>query len=59
MLERPPSRTANRWRRYRARQKSGAVAVRGDVPPVLVEFLIATDWLEECDGHDPARSLPR
>jgi hypothetical protein len=56
MLQRSP-RNANRWRRYRARQKTGAVAVRGDVPLVLVEFLIELQWLDERDSRDPAKIL--
>jgi len=55
MLDRPSSSRADRWRRYRARQKTGAVAVRGDVPLVLVEFLIELQWLDERDGRDPAK----
>lgn len=39
MLQRSP-RNTDRWRRYRARQKTGAVAVRGDVSTVSVEALI-------------------
>jgi hypothetical protein len=44
-----------RSRRYRARQKRGAVVVAGESPQVIVERLIDHGWLEDAAASDPRK----
>ena len=50
MLQRSPN--AIRQARFRSRQKRDALYVDGDVPRVVVENLIATEWLEPGEAED-------
>jgi hypothetical protein len=50
MLDRPKPR--DRWRRYRARQRDGIGIAPTPYDGAIIELLVATHWLRECDAGD-------
>jgi len=54
-VARRSSNRSERNKRYRARQRAGAICVNVEINASVIDFLCATHWLTETDAADAAK----